>query len=422
MIGLQHWLRRAVPATPAELAATLWSFAYFFALLAGYYVLRPLRDQMGIAGGIRALPWLFTVTFVTLLAAQPLYGALVARVFFVWISVFNLVAVAVFCGIGSSAAWARRRASRATRAVSAGARLPRCPSCFAHPTCWASLPGSACCRSAQHAVSYPSSCGGGSGARRRRADARLCQHRPRSGAADAGDAGLCHRAAAQALWHWRGGGGAAGRVCGRLCGAGADIRPGRRRGAAGGTALNGLRHRQSGTPGVQVLQTLVGSGGRLIDTASSYGGAESVLGSVITSAALRDRVFLATNLEEPDAEELQRSLGRLRMTQVDLLQLHNVEDPRQSLAQLRAWEAQGLCRQLGAVLPQVPACRWARYGGHSRHLGCSPHGGQSGRHARASARRTAVPAHGRFRRQFVAGRAAQAQPRRHEMRRHVNGR
>ena len=128
----ERWLRRAVPATPQELAAALWSFAYFFALLAGYYVLRPLRDQMGIAGGVKALPWLFTATFVTLLAAQPLYGALVARlprarfisivyhffavnlalfwllltlgiapvivarVFFVWVSVFNLFAVAVF--------------------------------------------------------------------------------------------------------------------------------------------------------------------------------------------------------------------------------------------------------------------------------------------------------------------------------------
>jgi hypothetical protein len=46
-------------------------------LLAGYYVLRPLRDQMGVAGGIKALPWVFTATFVTLLVAQPLYGALV---------------------------------------------------------------------------------------------------------------------------------------------------------------------------------------------------------------------------------------------------------------------------------------------------------------------------------------------------------
>ena len=132
MTLLRRWLERAVPATPTERAAALWSFAYFFTLLASYYVLRPLRDQMGIAGGIKALPWLFTATFVTLLVAQPLYGALVAklprarfipivyhffaanlalfwllltlgvetvivaRVFFVWVSVFNLFAIAVF--------------------------------------------------------------------------------------------------------------------------------------------------------------------------------------------------------------------------------------------------------------------------------------------------------------------------------------
>lgn len=129
---LERWLPRVMPATPQERAAALWSFAYFFALLAGYYVLRPLRDQMGIAGGVKNLPWLFTATFITLLVAQPLYGALVARlprarfipivyqffvgnlvlfwvlltfeietaivarVFFVWVSVFNLFAVAVF--------------------------------------------------------------------------------------------------------------------------------------------------------------------------------------------------------------------------------------------------------------------------------------------------------------------------------------
>ncbi len=128
----EHWLKRVIPATPQERAAALWSFAYFFMLLAGYYVLRPLRDQMGLAGGVKNLPWLFTATFVTLLIAQPLYGALVARlprarfipivyhffvanlllfwvlltfeietvivarVFFVWVSVFNLFAVAVF--------------------------------------------------------------------------------------------------------------------------------------------------------------------------------------------------------------------------------------------------------------------------------------------------------------------------------------
>ena len=132
MTAVVGWVQRAVPANPRERSAALWSFAYFFTLLAGYYVLRPLRDQMGIAGGVKNLPWLFTATFLSLLVAQPLYGALVARlprakfipivyhffvanlvlfwvlltfdvekvivarVFFVWVSVFNLFAVAVF--------------------------------------------------------------------------------------------------------------------------------------------------------------------------------------------------------------------------------------------------------------------------------------------------------------------------------------
>jgi ATP/ADP translocase len=70
MTALKRWVGWAVPATPQERAAALWSFAYFFMLLAGYYVLRPLRDQMGIAGGVKNLPWLFTATFVTLIVAR----------------------------------------------------------------------------------------------------------------------------------------------------------------------------------------------------------------------------------------------------------------------------------------------------------------------------------------------------------------
>jgi ATP:ADP antiporter, AAA family len=127
-----RWLERVVAVRPGEVRALTWSFAYFFCLLAGYYVLRPLRDEMGIAGGVRNLQWLFTATFVVMLAAVPVFGAVVARlprrrfvplvyhffvaniaifwlllsfdvgkvqvarVFFVWISVFSLFAVSVF--------------------------------------------------------------------------------------------------------------------------------------------------------------------------------------------------------------------------------------------------------------------------------------------------------------------------------------
>jgi AAA family ATP:ADP antiporter len=130
--ALDRGLAKLVAVRPGESAALLWSFAYFFVLLASYYILRPVRDQMGIAGGVRNLPNLFTITFVVMLIAQPAYGALVARIarskfipivyhffvlnlaifwallhynisvklvaeaFFVWISVFNIFAVAVF--------------------------------------------------------------------------------------------------------------------------------------------------------------------------------------------------------------------------------------------------------------------------------------------------------------------------------------
>jgi AAA family ATP:ADP antiporter len=130
--SLHARLGRLVQVEPGELPALLWSFAYFFSLLCGYYVLRPLRDAMGIAGGVEQLHWLFTGTFVAMLAAVPLFGwvtsryprrrfvpsvylffianlllfwalfrahgehAGVARAFFVWTSVFNLFVVSVF--------------------------------------------------------------------------------------------------------------------------------------------------------------------------------------------------------------------------------------------------------------------------------------------------------------------------------------
>ncbi|MFQ5545513.1 MAG: NTP/NDP exchange transporter [Acidiferrobacterales bacterium] len=126
------WLRRLVDVEPAEVKALLWSFAYFFCLLCSYYIVRPMRDEMGIAGGVENLQWLFAGTFLVMLAMVPLFGwvtsryprrrflpyvyyffiaqvliffvlfrsdithAYVARAFFIWASVFNLFIVSVF--------------------------------------------------------------------------------------------------------------------------------------------------------------------------------------------------------------------------------------------------------------------------------------------------------------------------------------
>src|SRR3982750_1821710 len=67
-------LRRFVPVKSEEITATLWSFGYFFCLLCSYYLLRPVRDEMGIQGGVAELPRLFTGTFLVMLAAVPLFG------------------------------------------------------------------------------------------------------------------------------------------------------------------------------------------------------------------------------------------------------------------------------------------------------------------------------------------------------------
>ena len=96
-----------------------------------------------------------------------------------------------------------------------------------------------------------------------------------------------------------------------------------------------------------VVQALVANGGRLIDTASTYGDAEIVMGDEIARANLRDKIFIATKLESPDAGELKRSLARLKTAKVDLLQLHNVRRLNQSLGQFREWKANGVCRYTG---------------------------------------------------------------------------
>jgi AAA family ATP:ADP antiporter len=125
-------LSRIARIDRSEVTASLWSFACFFCLLCGYYILRPLRDEMGVQGGVQNLPWLFSATFAAMLLTVPVFGfaaarlprrqlvpwtylffiatilafyaafvsgaapAVVARAFFIWVSVFNLFAVSLF--------------------------------------------------------------------------------------------------------------------------------------------------------------------------------------------------------------------------------------------------------------------------------------------------------------------------------------
>ncbi len=144
-------LRQAISFLGVDVPALWWSLVYFFSLLTGYYVLRPVRDAMGASADAQAvfppamIDWaarmgfelgdftlqvLFTGTFICMVLAQPIYGALVSHfprrvflpvvylffivclvffhwafdhampgrgaAFFIWVAVFNLFAVAVF--------------------------------------------------------------------------------------------------------------------------------------------------------------------------------------------------------------------------------------------------------------------------------------------------------------------------------------
>ncbi len=126
------FLTRLALVEHAEWPLVFGAFTYFFCLLCGYYLLRPVRDEMGIQAGLGNLPWLFTATLVAMLVATPVFGwlssrlprrtllplvygffalnlgvfylcfakgiglAMVAKMFFVWVSVFNLFVVSVF--------------------------------------------------------------------------------------------------------------------------------------------------------------------------------------------------------------------------------------------------------------------------------------------------------------------------------------
>jgi len=98
-----------------------------------------------------------------------------------------------------------------------------------------------------------------------------------------------------------------------------------------------------------ILRLLAAGGGSLVDTASSYGAAESMLGAALAETGLRPRIFIATKLEEDELTMpgLRASQRRLGSDKIDLMQLHNVSRRGQSLAPLREWKAQRLIRYFG---------------------------------------------------------------------------
>ena len=129
---LRTWLRQLISQDPDESRVALWAAVYYFSLMCSYFIIKPLRDEMGVVSGVENLQYLFTATFLVMLLIVPVFGWIssrysreqflpfvygfficnillffvlfkthlsevyVARIFYVWVSVFNLFVVSVF--------------------------------------------------------------------------------------------------------------------------------------------------------------------------------------------------------------------------------------------------------------------------------------------------------------------------------------
>ena len=124
-------IARLLNVEERETGAVVAGLLLFFLLFAGYFMLRPVRETMGVAGGVDNLQWLFTGTFVATIAALPLFGWLASKVarrrilpwtygffvsnllafaaafqvqpdnlwfargFYIWLSVFNMLSISL---------------------------------------------------------------------------------------------------------------------------------------------------------------------------------------------------------------------------------------------------------------------------------------------------------------------------------------
>lgn len=94
-------------------------------------------------------------------------------------------------------------------------------------------------------------------------------------------------------------------------------------------------------------------GGRLIDSSPMYGRAERVVGELASAPGRRERLFIATKVwtsgKQRGIEQMRESMRALRVSQVDLMQVHNLVDASAHLETLRQWKADGLVRYIGVT-------------------------------------------------------------------------
>ena len=92
-------------------------------------------------------------------------------------------------------------------------------------------------------------------------------------------------------------------------------------------------------------------GGTVVDTAPSYGNAETVVGDLVHELGIRDELFFSTKVRTEGRDEglaeIDRSFARLQTDTFDLLQVHNLMDTGTQLATLREMKETGRIRYIG---------------------------------------------------------------------------
>ncbi|MCE4224750.1 aldo/keto reductase [Methylobacterium sp. C25] len=103
----------------------------------------------------------------------------------------------------------------------------------------------------------------------------------------------------------------------------------------------------------EAVERFMALGGRVIDTAPSYGTAEDVLGKILPEGGLREKIFLASKVSERGKDglaQIERSFKRMNVTNIDLIAVHNLVDVETNLATLRELKRQGRIRYVGVTV------------------------------------------------------------------------
>lgn len=122
----------------------------------------------------------------------------------------------------------------------------------------------------------------------------------------------------------------------------------------------GTARRYSAGPGTpqraelkEVLRQFAAAGGKVIDTAPSYGSAESVVGDLVSELGIRPSLFIATKVRargrDSVMEQIDESFNRLRTDRIDLIEVHNLTNTGPTLAILRELKQAGRIRYIGVT-------------------------------------------------------------------------